>query len=269
MYLPTAPRTSRTSHGRSRPATRAAGRATPSCASTGSGTSRTSAISSRPSSTRPGRSSARPRTRSSPQPAMPGSRPAARRRWSRSVRRRRTARTSARRARPTRSRLARSRGSSPQANKRLKFDAWAQHPYPVPVNQGPGQKVRYPNVALQHAQPLRARPRQVVRPQEHPDLDHRVRQRDEAGRAEGRHRGPAGGLRAAGDRLREEGQADPDVHLVRLPRLERQPLAERGLPRQRRGQAGGLPLGERREGGSTGSTASSSSRGARRIRPWS
>ncbi len=35
-----------------------------------------------------------------------------------------------------------------QANKRLKFDAWAQHPYPVPVNQGPGQKVRYPNVAF-------------------------------------------------------------------------------------------------------------------------
>ena len=35
-----------------------------------------------------------------------------------------------------------------QANRRLKFDAWAQHPYPVPVNQGPGQKVRYPNVAF-------------------------------------------------------------------------------------------------------------------------
>ena len=35
-----------------------------------------------------------------------------------------------------------------QANKKLKFDAWAQHPYPVPVNQGPAQKVRYPNVAF-------------------------------------------------------------------------------------------------------------------------
>ena len=34
------------------------------------------------------------------------------------------------------------------ANKKLKFDAWAQHPYPVPVNQGPKQKVRYPNVAF-------------------------------------------------------------------------------------------------------------------------
>jgi len=35
-----------------------------------------------------------------------------------------------------------------KANKSLKFDAWAQHPYPVPVNQKPTQKVRWPNVAL-------------------------------------------------------------------------------------------------------------------------
>jgi hypothetical protein len=35
-----------------------------------------------------------------------------------------------------------------KANKRLKFDAWAQHPYPVPVNQKPTQKVKWPNVAL-------------------------------------------------------------------------------------------------------------------------
>jgi hypothetical protein len=34
------------------------------------------------------------------------------------------------------------------ANPRLKFDAWAQHPYPVPVNQKPTQRVRYPNVTL-------------------------------------------------------------------------------------------------------------------------
>ena len=34
------------------------------------------------------------------------------------------------------------------ANKRLKFDAWAQHPYPLPVNMKPTQKVRYPNVTL-------------------------------------------------------------------------------------------------------------------------
>ena len=34
------------------------------------------------------------------------------------------------------------------ANPRLKFDAWAQHPYPVPANQKPTQKVRWPNVTL-------------------------------------------------------------------------------------------------------------------------
>jgi hypothetical protein len=34
------------------------------------------------------------------------------------------------------------------ANPRLRFDAWAHHPYPVPVNQGPAQRVRYPNVAF-------------------------------------------------------------------------------------------------------------------------
>jgi hypothetical protein len=35
-----------------------------------------------------------------------------------------------------------------QAAKGLRFDAWAQHPYPFPVNMKPTQKVRYPNVTL-------------------------------------------------------------------------------------------------------------------------
>ncbi len=35
-----------------------------------------------------------------------------------------------------------------KANPRLKFDAWAQHPYPSPVNQAPTQKVAYPNVTF-------------------------------------------------------------------------------------------------------------------------
>ena len=34
------------------------------------------------------------------------------------------------------------------ANPRLKFDAWAHHPYPTPVRMKPTQKVRWPNVAL-------------------------------------------------------------------------------------------------------------------------
>jgi hypothetical protein len=35
-----------------------------------------------------------------------------------------------------------------KANPRLKFDAWAHHPYPYPVNMKPTQKVRWPNVSL-------------------------------------------------------------------------------------------------------------------------
>jgi hypothetical protein len=35
-----------------------------------------------------------------------------------------------------------------QANPRLKFDAWAHHPYPVPVNMKPTQRVKWPNVSL-------------------------------------------------------------------------------------------------------------------------
>jgi Cellulase (glycosyl hydrolase family 5) len=31
---------------------------------------------------------------------------------------------------------------------KVKFDAWAHHPYPFPVNQKPSQLVRYPNVTL-------------------------------------------------------------------------------------------------------------------------
>ena len=102
-----------------------------------------------------------------------------------------------------------------KANKKLKFDAWAQHPYPVPVNQKPTQKVRWPNVALTSLPKFETSLDTLVRAQEHPDLDHRVRQRDKARRAEGRHRGAAGGVHSSGDRDREEGRARPDVHLVR------------------------------------------------------
>ncbi len=120
-----------------------------------------------------------------------------------------------------------------QANKKLKFDAWAQHPYPGAGQPGAGAEGALPERRLQHDEAVREGSRQVVRPQEHPGLGHRVRQRDEAGRAEGRHRGAAGRVRAAGDRVREEGPADPDVHLVRLPRLGGQPLAERRLSQPR------------------------------------
>jgi hypothetical protein len=41
------------------------------------------------------------------------------------------------------------KGVAAQARKlRLRFDAWAHHPYPFPVAQKPTQRVRYPNVTL-------------------------------------------------------------------------------------------------------------------------
>ena len=36
-----------------------------------------------------------------------------------------------------------------QANPRLKFDAWAQHPYPYPVFMKPAQLLKWPNVSLE------------------------------------------------------------------------------------------------------------------------
>jgi hypothetical protein len=35
-----------------------------------------------------------------------------------------------------------------KANPRLRFDAWAHHPYPYPVFQKPSQRVKWPNVSL-------------------------------------------------------------------------------------------------------------------------
>ena len=79
-----------------------------------------------------------------------------------------------------------------QANPRLKFDAYTHHPYPYPVKQKPTQRVLWPNVVVDVAAALREVARPLVQAQEHPDLDHRVRSRDEAGRAGRHHERPAG-----------------------------------------------------------------------------
>ncbi len=68
------------------------------------------------------------------------------------------------------------------ANPRLKFDAWAQHPYPVPAKLKPTQKVKWPNVTLSSLPAVRGLARQVVQAQERPHLDHGVRPRGQAGR---------------------------------------------------------------------------------------
>ena len=44
-----------------------------------------------------------------------------------------------------------------KANPRLKFDAWSHHPYPFNPNSPPTQRVRWPNVSLASAPPLRRR----------------------------------------------------------------------------------------------------------------
>ena len=95
-----------------------------------------------------------------------------------------------------------------QANKKLKFDAWAQDPVPRTGQPGAGAEGALSERRLQHDEAVREGPRQVVRTQEHPGLDHGVRQRDEARRAEGRHRGTTGRVRAAGDRVRNR---DPRI----------------------------------------------------------
>jgi len=43
-----------------------------------------------------------------------------------------------------------------KAAPRLRFDAWAQHPYPFPVSQAPTQKVRWPNIGMTSLSTLEA-----------------------------------------------------------------------------------------------------------------
>ena len=91
----------------------------------------------------------------------------------------------------------------------LKFDAWAHHPYPTSPSAKPLEKVRYPNVTLSTLPHVREGPEEVVPPRG-ADLDHRVRPRDEAGRAAGRHARPAGGVREAGADVAKN---DPNVQM--------------------------------------------------------
>ena len=140
------------------------------------------------------------------------------------------------------------------ANPRLKFDAWAQHPYPVPANQKPNQKVRWPNVTLSSFAALREVARHLVQAQERAHLDHRVRARGEAdGEPNGRLARAAGRLRGAGPRARQGGPAHRHVHLVRLPRPRDERVAERAPHEERRREAvaravhAAAPLGRRTE----------------------
>ena len=76
---------------------------------------------------------------------------------------------------------------------------------------------------------VREGPAQVV-PPHGADLDHRVRPRDEAGRAARRVDGDAGGVREAGARDREARTRTCRCSSGSLPRQRRQPVAERPAP---------------------------------------
>ena len=114
------------------------------------------------------------------------------------------------------------------ANPRLKFDALGAAPVP---GAGEPEAAAEGEVAERDAvrvPALREVARYLVQAQERPNLDHGVRPRGQAGRrGEGHLPLPAGGVRRAGPRRREEGSAGRHVHLVRLPRPHHEPVAER------------------------------------------
>ncbi len=88
-----------------------------------------------------------------------------------------------------------------QQKPRLKFDGWSHHPYPTTPSAKPTAEGALAERDAEPAVPLRGFALAVVASAGHPDLDHRVRLRDEAGRAEGRDAGPAAGLPAPGAEL--------------------------------------------------------------------
>ena len=132
----------RTSPARSRPATRASSPASRSSASTGSGTSPTSGSFLQPQFNASGKivSPANyAKLAAAGYRRHQGRQSEGARRHRRDVleRSRQEARRADRHRRP--GHVREGRGT---ANKRLKFDAWAQHPYPFPVSSPPTQKVR-------------------------------------------------------------------------------------------------------------------------------
>jgi len=89
-----------------------------------------------------------------------------------------------------------------RANPRLRFDAWAHHPYPYPVSQAPTQNVRYPNVTLTTLPRLERNLRLWFRRRTVTIWITEYGVQTRPGARSGGHRGPAGTLRDAGDRAR-------------------------------------------------------------------
>ena len=124
-----------------------------------------------------------------------------------------------------------------KANKKLKFDAWAHHPYPVPVNQKPTQKVMWPNVALSSLPQFETSIDKWFGRKNIPvwitEYGNETKPGEPAGVTESQQ---ASYLTQAIDD-REEGPAGADVRVVRDARLDGQPVAERRLPEDGRLEA--------------------------------
>ncbi len=125
-----------------------------------------------------------------------------------------------------------------KARPKVRFDAYAHHPYSSPANQPPTQIVRWPNVSMTTLPRFGDGARQVVRAQEHPDLADRVRARDPARGPEGRHVRAAGVVPANRSGHGAPQPARRDADLVRDPRQPRQRLAERADDAVRAREAG-------------------------------
>ena len=128
-----------------------------------------------------------------------------------------------------------------KANKKLKFDAWAQHPYPVPVNQKPTQKVRWPNVAFARCRSSRRLDKWFGRkniPIWITEYGHETKPGEPKGVTEAQQ---AAYVPQAISIAKKDARAD--VHLVRDAGLGRQPLAERHLSDDGRRQARAVEVG--------------------------
>ena len=125
-----------------------------------------------------------------------------------------------------------------KAAPRLQFDAWAQHPYPVPGQPGTDAEgalaEHRSDLARRHSSQRSTAGFRKGIPSGSPSTETR---RGRASRRESpRLSRPV--VPPTGGRDRAQGPARADVHLVRVPRLDRQHLAERALPVRRHAEAG-------------------------------
>ena len=134
-----------------------------------------------------------------------------------------------------------------KANPRLKFDAWAHHPYPVPVRMKPTQKVRWPNVSLaslpQFEKSLDTWFKRRNIPIWITEYGHETRPAEKAGVTEAQQ---ASYIKQSISLARKDPRVQMFIWFV-FQDTHDEPLAERPLPSERHRQAGPSGLRGRRE----------------------